>query len=87
MPCGVTRIEAKLDAEGVALFELEQRIFAIPATTPDGWRLKARITAHIIQGREDDTYEDKLVRNLLADLLRPAEAVSAQMHRTVRPVG
>jgi len=33
-------------------------------------RLKARITADIIEGQEDGTYEDMLVRSLLADLVR-----------------
>jgi hypothetical protein len=69
---GARQLERAADDLGDAYYDLERQIFEMKATTPDGWRLKARITAHIIQGQEDGTYEDMLVRNLLTDVLRGA---------------
>lgn len=47
--------------------EIEDRLFAIRTTTPEGWRVKARLLSKLI-GDPDGTYEDALTRNLLADL-------------------
>jgi hypothetical protein len=71
---GLRRLETEADDLGDAYYDLERRIFEMKATTPDGWRVKARIAAHILGDEPDGTYEDRLVRNLLADLLRAADA-------------
>lgn len=66
---GARVAEAEADAAGLALYALERRIFAITAATPEGWRIKASIAAQMLGEDPDGTYEDALVRNLLADLL------------------
>lgn len=66
-------IEAQADAEGEALTRLEHRIIDTPAKTAAGWRIKARI-ARQAQGEPDGTYEDRVIRSLLADLLRDEAA-------------
>ena len=68
-----------LDAEGQALTDIEHRIFAIPARTPAGWRLKARLARRVVVDgyQPDGTYEDYVVRSLLADLTAEAEQKAA----------
>lgn len=54
----------------MALTELEHKIFATRARTPAGWRLKARLASRVAVDPypTDGTYEDAVVRSLLADL-------------------
>jgi hypothetical protein len=67
---GVRELERQLDAQGYAVTELEHRIFALPAKTPAGWQLKARLVSRVVADSypPDGTYEDMVVRSLLADL-------------------
>jgi hypothetical protein len=77
--CGVRALEHRLDAEGQALTDLEHRIFALRATTPAGWRLKATLAKRLIvdwSPEGEGTYEDHVVRSLLADLTCDAGPVS-----------
>jgi hypothetical protein len=69
---GVVALDCKAGEIGDELYRVELEIFALPATTPEGWRLKARIVSATLVGQEDNTYEDAVIRNLLADLLRQA---------------
>lgn len=62
-------LDEAADAAGVAHYGLERRIFATPARTPDGLRVKAQIAVHILGEESDGTYEDQLMRSILADLL------------------
>jgi hypothetical protein len=66
--CGVRAIEERLDDEGQTITALEHRILDTPAKTPAGWRLKARIARKVLDPEPDGTYEDMVVRSLLADL-------------------
>lgn len=67
--CGVRRLNAQADALGVVYYELERQIMETPATTPAGWRIKARIAAHVLRLEEDGTYETHVTHSLLRDLL------------------
>lgn len=67
--CGLRDIEAQADAAEGALLELERRIFAARAHTIEGMRLKARIARAVLGEEPDGTYEDRVVRSVLADLL------------------
>jgi hypothetical protein len=73
---GVRELERRVDAQGYAVTEIEHRIFAMRATTPAGWRLKARLARRVVMDpyAPDGTYEDRLVRSLLADLTADARA-------------
>lgn len=68
---GLRELERQLDAQGYALTDLEHHIFALPAKTPAGWRLKAQLARRVVMDpypESDGTYEDKVIRSLLADL-------------------
>jgi len=64
-----TALEAAADAAGQAHYALEDRVFEQPATTSEGLKVKAQLAADILGDEPDGTYEDHLVRNILADLL------------------
>lgn len=66
---GCARAEALADAAGTDHYALEERIFATPAATPEGLKVKARIAANVLGAEPDGTYEDQLIRSILADLL------------------
>lgn len=51
------------------LGDLEDRILAARAMTPEGLRIKARMAAHILGDEPDGTREDFAARRLLGDLL------------------
>lgn len=68
---GLIELERQLDAEGDALTDIEHRICALRAKTPAGWRLKARLARRAVMDpypEPDGTYEDHVIRSLLADL-------------------
>lgn len=67
---GVPELEEQLDALGYKVTALEDRIFEFRAKTLAGYRLKARLASRVVvDGHSPDgTYEDRVVRSLLADL-------------------
>jgi hypothetical protein len=71
---GVRELERQLDAQGYAVTEIEHRIFALPAKTPAGWQLKAKLAKRVVVEpyETDGTYEDHMIRSLLADLTAEA---------------
>ncbi len=68
-PLATPHANALAEAADRVHYELEKRLIATPATTPDGWRVKAKLAAHILGDEPDGTYEDHLTRSLLADIL------------------
>jgi hypothetical protein len=72
---GLSELERQLDAQGYAVMEIEHRIFALQAKTPAGWRLKAKLARRVVLDgyKPDGTYEDHVVRSLLADLTAAPE--------------
>jgi hypothetical protein len=78
---GYRRAQELAEAAWRVHFDLEGRLFATPATTPEGMKAKARVVAHVI-GEPDGTYEDAVTRSLLADLLgRSAPACGPAVQR------